>query len=74
MSEEEEIAQLRAAVLAERERGTLTDRERRKLTIYKWTYAMTNAGFSQQEAKRLIFARLRAQRNGETKDRQEVAP
>ena len=60
-----EIAETRAAVL--------NDRERRRLTLYKWTYAMESAGFSQQEAKRLIFARLRAQRNGETAQRQEVA-
>lgn len=70
-----ETAQTRAAVLAARaERdGALTRREQQRLTLYKWTYAMESAGFTTQEARRIIFARWRARRNGQTKDRTEVA-
>lgn len=44
--------------------GALTEREKVALTAYKWRYCLESAGFTQREARRLIFMRWLFVRGG----------
>ncbi|MDP8922794.1 MAG: hypothetical protein M3O34_07950 [Chloroflexota bacterium] len=45
-------------------RPSLTSQDMRRLTLYKWRYALESAGFTAEQARRLMFLRWLHARRG----------